>query len=345
MSAPTHAARAMSGLDRLVRTLHQPTHPWALACFRVAVGVSAAFEAHHNVGRLIQYTPDQWHLPYAIALPAPSIDAGVTLCEVQGVAGVLIALGVAPRSAAWVALVCQGWLFGVSQLNFRNHVYLLLLALLCVALAPSDARLSPTGALRNLWRKRRGLPRVGSAQRAFAGLAVRWIQSQIAIVYLWSGVHKLVLGFGDGYPLCVFLGRELRRGTSAKLLGHARAPEWAAALLDPSTSALSREACRSGVPSWVVAGSIATIVVELALPFALLRRRSVAWAIAVGVALHGTILWSMDVYTFGFLMVGSYALFAADPWWGAAPRARRRAESDQAGAGATSADATGAEAE
>lgn len=303
-------------LPRLTAWLHRPTHPWSLALFRIVVGACVAFEAHHNQGRLTQYTPDQWHLPYGVPAPPLSLEHGLLLCQAQGVLGVLLALGVAPRAAAALALGCQGWLFLVSQLNFRNHVFLLLVALACLALTPCAERLSPTGWLAARWRARSAGDNPDAQNRRFAGLGVRLFQAQVFAVYLWSGLHKLMLGFGDGYPLCVFLGRELRRGLSERLLSSDFAGARGAALLESANTTLSRTACAEGAPTWVGVASALTIGLELGLAAALLHRRTVLPAALLGICFHASILLAMDVYTFGLLMVGSYALFYADPIFG-----------------------------
>ena len=295
-------------LARLTAWLHRPTHPWSLALFeswwrvrRVRGAPQPEAHAAHS---------DQWHLPYGVPAPPLSLEHGLLLCQAQGVLGVLLAFGVAPRAAAALALGCQGWLFLVSQLNFRNHVFLLLVALACLALTPCAGRLSPTGWFASRWRARSAGDNPDAQNRRFAGLGVRLFRAQSS-PSTCGLVFTSCLGLATD-TRCVFLGRadeavgRFCRATSAR----------GAALLESANTTLSRTACAEGVPTWVGVASALTIGLELGLAAALLHRRTVLPAALLGICFHASILLAMDVYTFGLLVVGSYALFYADPIFG-----------------------------
>lgn len=292
-----------SRLSRVLALAHDQVDARALAVFRIGLAIAVWFEARENTGRLSQYTPGQYHVPYLGLEIDASVQQLLAVCEWQMRFAVFLALGLFSKVFAVAALVCQASLFLVSQLNFRNHIYLMLVLLALVAFSQSDKAWS----VRHLVAKLRGETDY-DARRA-EGLGPRMIQAQVLIIYFYSGLHKLLLGFGGGYALCRFLGRELPRGRSGEwLAGSERWLTWV-------NESMSREACVEGAPAVIVAGSLGTIVAELVLAFALVYRPTRYLAAVVGIGLHAVIFWSMDVVTFGLMMVASYPLFLASPWW------------------------------
>ncbi|MFT6398637.1 MAG: hypothetical protein ACJAYU_003399 [Bradymonadia bacterium] len=263
---------------------------------RVVVGLATWYEATQNVARIGQYTPGQLHLPYFGTLnwDANQLHA---LCEWQMRFAVAVVLGLFTRVFALAALVCQASLFLVSQLNFRNHIYLMLLLLLLLSFAHADRAFSINVLIRRALGK--------ATPRVVPSLPARLIQAQILIIYLYSGLHKLLLDFGNGYALCRFLGRDLSRGRSGNFFSESEL-EWI-------STYLSREGCTDAAPAFIIVGSIGTIVAELGLAVSFGARRGVLAAIIVGVGMHTTIWWSMDVVTFGMMMVATYPLFLVSP--------------------------------
>ncbi|MCB9520370.1 MAG: HTTM domain-containing protein [Myxococcales bacterium] len=284
----------------------------ALALFRMGLACSVWFEARQNVWRLDQYTPNQLHVPLlGLPLDGFDLDTGWQLCAWQMRAALFLFFGLGGRVAAVVALLAQGALFGVSALNFQNHVYLMLVLLALVSTSQCDAAWS----VRSLLRRARGAARVPA-------LPVRLIQAQILIIYLYTGLHKAALGFADGYALCRFLGRDLPRSPLAGWLSP-QGPWPQPGFAEWVSTALGSAACGEHVPTFVVAGAVGTIVAELGLAAGLAWRRSVWVGVIVGLGLHATIYASMSVVTFGAMMVSTYPLFIAAPWVGArSPRGR-----------------------
>ncbi len=269
----------------------------ALAVFRIMVGLSVWFEARENVARLGQYTPGQYHIEYAGLSFDWTLPQMQLFCEWQMRFAVAIVLGLFSRVFALAALACQASLFLVSQLNFRNHVFLMLVFLLCIALSQSDRAWGATALVQRL----RGRP----AQKTASSFGPSLIQAQVFFIYLYSGLHKLLLGFGAGYALCRYLGREIPRGRSAGMFGDG-VQAWVA-------ENMNQAACVEGAPGLIVAASVGTIVAEIGLAFGLLHRRTVIPAIVVGLGLHASIFATMDVVTFGAMMVATYPLFLVRP--------------------------------
>jgi uncharacterized membrane protein YphA (DoxX/SURF4 family) len=231
-----------------------------------------------------------FHHPYAGFLPPPSERLYWLLHVVQWPASLLLAFGVAPRTACAVLLSAEGWVFFADRLAFRNHTYLSLLLTGLLLVSPCARSLS----LASLFRGRR------AARSENAPLtAQRLIQFQISALYFWSAINKLAPGFASGSVMAVAIGEKgLASGASGAILG---------ALLPPETLARVVEAASR--PENMVPGAYATIALELFLAFALWWRRTRPAAILLGVAFHAIIGISMDIGTFGLIATSSYVLF------------------------------------
>ena len=280
----------------LEAVLESPVDGRAMAVTRVVLGFTAWFEAGQNVSRIGQYTPGQLHLPYGVELNwgAEQLHA---LCEWQMRFAFALALGIFSRFFALATFACQASLFFVSQLNFRNHIYMLLILLLLTSFAGADRRWSLQALVRRLAKR--------PAPKSSPALPIRLIQAQVLIVYFYTGLHKLILGFGSGFPLCRFLGRELPRGRSGGDLDEGQLT-WIA-------DHMSREGCVEAIPAFILLGSIGTIVSELWMSVGFGFRRGIWLSVVMGLGMHGTIFWAMDVVTFGLMMVATYPLFLVSP--------------------------------
>ena len=281
----------------LERLLEKEVDGRAMALTRIGVGYAAWFEAGQNVSRIGQYTPGQLHLDYGVQLNW-SAEQLQLLCEWQMRFALALIFGLFSRVFALATLACQASLFFVSQLNFRNHIYMVMILLLLLAFSRADARWSIQAVIRKVARR-------PFASRDCPALPTRLIQAQVLIVYFYSGLHKLLLGFGNGYPLCRFLGRELPRGRSGDELS-AEHLAWVA-------EHMSTDGCTEAIPVFILLGSIGTIMAELTFAAAFGFRRTVWLAFIFGLGLHLSIWWAMDVVTFGLMMVATYPLFLASP--------------------------------
>ena len=284
------------------RLFEEEVRAWPLALCRIAIGLAVAWEATANVHRVIQYTPGQFHVSYVDVIQGLSPETYVAVCEWQWVFGLVVAAGVLTRLAAAAALGCQGYLFLISALNFRNHIYLMLLLLLLLTIFRSDRVLSVHAAGRWGWRKvvGDGEETVGWFSETIDPALTRLIQFQILIVYGWAAIHKMHAGYLNGYPLSVALEDVVSSGWSAEIL--ASYPAWRS-ILEGMVASSSDMAAMSLM-----------VVVGEALVALTLGSRAFRWlGIGLGVGLHATIAVGLDVYTFGALMVASYPLFAVEP--------------------------------
>jgi hypothetical protein len=251
--------------------------PRALAALRTGVGLAAFGKAailYATAPGLVKAEPP---LPALGELSLRAVlPANVVPALLLGLAvfGLLLVLGPQARiSAGVVAVLSTGLLLFEGRL-WSNH--LLLLAVLAALTATTGA-----GAWRNVHRRGASPSRPEGLVRSPAAILVC---TQVAIVYLFAGVSKLTLGFLDGSVLAV----QLAAGPAAGLLGEA--PQ-----------------------GLLVALSIATVAVEIALAVVLWLPRTRKLGAVLGVGLHIGILATVapwpDLIVFSLLMLGAYPLF------------------------------------
>ncbi len=295
---------------RLAAYLMVEGSPWPLGIFRVILGASICFDARENLKRVNFYTPDAFHFPYFDFIVPLSPEQLLTLFDWEFTFAVMLLLGLATPVAAAGVLLTQGYVLLICQLNFRNHIYLTLLMTLLVMISPAWRVLSVDGLLRWAWFRLKGEPERAAAPRWVTITTQRLIGLQVSIAYLYAALHKLNPGFLTGYPLSKALSKTLPRSYVVRE-GYL-APETAQWLAD-----------RVSEPSWSALVAYLTIFSEGFLALGLLFRSTRLAAVIVGVGLHLSIGLSMDILTFGVLMVGGYVCF-----W--APRLRPIAVSGQA---------------
>jgi len=311
---------------------------WPIAFFRFILGASVLMEAVHNIDRLHLYTSGQYLVPYFSWIQGLDYDTLRQMCRIQVIFGTMIMVGIFSRVAIAGAFGVQGYLFLITQLNFRNHIYLMLImlaltffsrpdrvwslaALLRLAVWQSLARIPALAPIRP-WCERWIRPNTSWSRERISATPIRVIQAQVVFIYFYATIHKVVAGFHSGYPLCknwrrYFRGSKLDQwvrdaqinfNPESLFLGEERIA-WARTLWEGS----SNEACETPIRFFVLS-SVATIAAELLLTFGLLHRRT-RWAAAcTGIGMHGFIYFGMNVVTFGTMMVGTYVLFIGNPF-------------------------------
>ncbi|HTE50220.1 MAG TPA: HTTM domain-containing protein [Kofleriaceae bacterium] len=186
-------------------------------------------------------------------------------------------------SAATAAVIMiSAWRFGEvgGQSGWtHHHVYLMLTAVLCVALTPCGRSYSL-----DRWRAVVAAERAGQPPPPERGLVwAQWlIAVQLTAVYFWGAVDKLNPGWlrGDKFE--------------AQLLSY---------LFDSDPPAM---------PGWramLVVVSVGTVAVELALAVGLWFRRARRWLIPAGIALHVFIYLTLPVTVFSALSVLLYLAY------------------------------------
>lgn len=268
---------------------------FALGIFRIGFAYCLWREVHTTRAKSIfSIAGDGFHFPYVDWIRPLDVNLYHTIHDVQYVLIALVAIGLFSRLSCLLLFGLQGYIFFADQLNFRNHPYFFIMLLLLLALAPAHEALS-WKSVRRMVRERR--VSVDALIGPSAPLTYqRLIQVEVCLAYFIAGLHKINWGFLRGDVL----GRQMRQtqddwgGTLTMLLPDAMAG-WIQEML------LSQ-------PS-LVAAALATLALELALPFTLWFRRTRVPSMIVGIGFHGSIMVLMNINTFSIAMMASYLLF------------------------------------
>ncbi|HTN85697.1 MAG TPA: HTTM domain-containing protein [Sorangium sp.] len=221
------------------------------------------------------------------------------------VLALLCAAGLFYRVSAALLCAALTYVFLLDKAQYLNHLYLLCLLGLLLAVAPAHRALSL-----DLLRARRASP-AGAPPSMPAETVPRFhlfaLKAQIAIVYFYGGVAKLNGDWLRGQPLTMWLAE------------HADAPLVGPLLASPAAG---------------LALSYAGLLIDLSMGFLLFSRRTFPFgaAIAVTFNLSNALLFKIGI--FPYAMIASLALFA-DPSW---PRRRLPflfGRADRAGGGAS----------
>lgn len=273
-----------------------------LAVFRIGWAIAVLLETHNESGRRLRYTPstktgiDQFHWPFLPFAPPVDGELFATLLDVANVGGALALFGALPRLGAALVVGAHGWIFSISLLNFRNHIYLLLLFGLILTVAPSGRTWSINAVVRRLWTTRWDAPR----GPMWASRLIKW---QTFVVYFYAVLHKADFRFLEGWPLQVEMKKHLPRSMFGGWLADGGSLSF---LGETVRTALDSEPFMATFSFGVLAGE-AFLCFGLLIPW--LRR----YAAALGVALHLSVFVLMNVVTFGVMMVSAYPLFLTDP--------------------------------
>jgi hypothetical protein len=144
--------------------------------------------------------------------------------------------------------------------------------------------LSPCGAAYSLDARRKARKRGTLAEPLIIPWAQRMVQLQLALIYLNTGMLKAVgtswqNGTALHYVLC---NAEMRRFNLEILTQY---------------------------PLIINLMTYSALMIELAMPFLLWMRATRPWAIAAGLALHGGIVFTVNIPIFGELMTACYLTF------------------------------------
>lgn len=266
--------------------------PWPLALFRIGLallvltrtvgadlGLGLSLD-HYAWVQGIEYAPSVEHVHepalHAPILPMPRLSAPTleALAISRVVLALLLLVGLWPRPTA-LALGVIGWgLMAYDRHRYLHHLHLLWVSCAWLALAPTDARLSPMGRL-----------------RASPGPAMvpRWslqlLRLQLLVAYAAAGLAKLRADWLSGDTLGLLERAHLLHGRAWELARH--------------TLGLRG-----------LATSIACTEVLLVVLLASRSTRRIG--IALAVVLHGMLELGMMLSTFSALMVLYVTLFL--PW-------------------------------
>jgi hypothetical protein len=181
---------------RIIDYFTSPGPAVNLAVFRVVLFATLFSVADHSlVVRFARLPPDLLFPPAGLASIAPHIPINESLATVASlvfrVSCACAAVGLATRTAAWLAVVSGLYVLGLPQLFGKvNHYHHLLWFAAVLAASPCADALS-IDALRDAWRRGKGRGSLGppppSVQYA---LPLRFVLLLMGIIYFFPGFWK-----------------------------------------------------------------------------------------------------------------------------------------------------------
>ncbi|XXY44490.1 HTTM domain-containing protein [Sorangium sp. So ce269] len=279
----------------------------SLAVFRVGYGALIAWEVVRYVlhDRIARYYIEPGFFFSFVPFVRPWGGTGMYWhFAALFVLALLCAAGLFYRVSAALLCAALTYVFLLDKAQYLNHLYLLCLLGLLLAVAPAHRALSL-----DLLRARRASP-AGAPPSMSTETVPRFhlfaLKAQIAIVYFYGGVAKLNGDWLRGQPLTMWLAER------------ADAP-----LVGPLLAA----------PAAGLALSYAGLLIDLSMGFLLFSRRTFPLGAAIAVAFNLSNAFLFKIGIFPYAMIASLALFA-DPSW---PRRRLPflfGRADRAGDGA-----------
>lgn len=258
------------------RLLFGPRDAAGLAVFRILFGLVMAWEA----GRYLAYgwyryywVEPEFHFTYpGFDWVRPASEAGL-VCVLLALhtSGLLLAAGVLSRLAALVCGLGWAYLFLLDQMTYLNHMYLICLLCLLMAVAPAHRTLS----LQNLAQPGRGVDRVPAWGPGL--LAV-----YVAVVYFFAGVAKLNPDWLRAQPMLVWLEAHRDAEPLGPLVAH-------------------------DATAWIL--SYGGLLFDLLVGPLLLWRRSRRLVLPVVLAFHAANAFLFEIGVFPWMMMGGCVLF------------------------------------
>lgn len=248
--------------------MRRPASRW-VACSRWSVALAALIQLPLTAGTMVRLLDDA-----TLVLPRwEALEVTPSLLGVVAAAWSIGAVGLAwsrlTSMLGWMLPLAAGLTIALDRQLWSNHLYLLALVSFL------------------LW-AHSVLDRV-PATAAVSGVALRAIQAQISIVFIWTAIAKLNPYFLSGGIINGVMG-----GGVLGIADAWRRPE----VLGP------------------LAGVV--IAVEVSIALGLWSRRLRRPLLIMAAALHVSIMLFMepfgDLLVFSLVMGGGYALFAAEPW-------------------------------
>ena len=207
---------------------------------------------------------------------------------------VLLGLGLLMRPAIIGLLMLQGFIFFSDALNFRNHPYFFLLVLILLLFSHADESVS-FKSIQRMYRDRQfSIEALIGPTRSMT--FQRLIMVQVCLVYFLAGLQKINLAFLDGSVLSQVMAR--------------RSDDWGellATILSGETAVRVQAILLSHEAAAIAA--VATLMLEIILPFSLWYRKTRVSSFIVGILFHLSIATFMNINEFSYAMIGTYLLF------------------------------------
>ncbi len=172
----------------------QAAPQWPLALARAGVGLATIMAGVDVYGTLLVVADGRLTMPLTASLPPVNETIALLLLAVVMVAAVSVTLGVAARSAAFVACLSIVFAFAWEQQTYSNHTALCAWLCLWIALSPTVSRA-----------RLRGGPEPDNAVVSDQ----LPLMTQLSVCYLFAAVAKLNPDFLSGDVLRQFLTVDL----------------------------------------------------------------------------------------------------------------------------------------
>lgn len=274
--------RSAFGLRRCLESLSRPVDAANLALFRILFGTLMAWEiwrffdhgwidTHFVEPELhFSYWPFEWVQP----LPEPWTTVGFA---VVGISGALVGLGLFYRVSAVVLAIGLSWIFLMERARYLNHMYLLVLVAMLMAIVPAHRALSLDARLGRV-----------EPSATVPGWAFYLLRFQIAVPYVFGGIAKLNIDWLRGFPLADWLSDEGDFPLIGPLL--ASGPAAATAM------------------AWM------GLLLDLSVVFLVLNRKTRAPAYGAVVLFHVMNAGLFSIGVFPWAMIGATTLFFPADW-------------------------------
>jgi hypothetical protein len=275
------APAALGFWDSLCYRADQPIDSASLACFRIAFGALLLIE----VGRYFAngwieavYVGPPFHFTYyGFEGVQPWPGAGMYWHFLGlGLLAAMLMAGLWTRAAALGLAIGWAYVFLLDEAEYLNHLYLVCLVALLMALVPANRAWSVDS-----WRSSE------PANQAVPAWSLWALRAQVAIPYVYGGIAKLNADWLHGQPMQLWMSR--MEGPRA----------W----------------CPAFGEHWLaLVFSYGGLALDLAIvPLLLWRRtRLAAFFLAVGFHVLNALLWRIGI--FPWLMIAATTLFF-DPDW------------------------------
>jgi len=267
-----------------------------LSLFRILFAICLFLEVSMTFNKSVFAIEGDFHLPYLELIPTVSATTYEWIHDLQYPFILLLGLGLFSRFSCSALLVLQGYIFFADQLNFRNHPYFFLLVLFLVLFSPADDALSIKAIFRALKNRQPVTASLLGSQQPLT--FQRLIQVQVCIVYLYSMIHKLSMGYLSGLVLDYYLVDFSSFGRPGIV--------FKALFPDPFLTSMENFVLSEQT---LMALSALTVVFEFGLPLALWFRKTRPIAIILGIGFHLGIFFGMDILIFSLAMIATYLLF------------------------------------
>jgi HTTM domain len=285
------------GVQHWERFWHPEGYTLGLGLFRLFFAACLFSEVSTTRAKSLFAIAGGFHLPYPY-VPAwihPVSEHAFHLAQMAQYPFIaLLAIGVLMRPAIIGLLALQGYVFCSDAMNFRNHPYFFLLALLLLLFSPADESVS----FKSVWRiYRYHQPVIATLIGPTRSLTFqRLIMAQVCLIYFLGGLQKMNPGFLDGSVLewVAALSVPTWGGQLPAIIGPEIAAHFQALLVHPKI---------------LMAMSIATFAMELVLPFTLWFRHTRTPSLIIGIGFHLAISFLMNIDQFSASMISSYLLF------------------------------------